>query len=1252
MKTDMKIVRRILLLLLLAVPLTMAGSYLFKVLDAKDGLTSSQINCMLKDSRGFMWIGTPSGLYRYDGYVFRHFQSDSQDASSLPDSYISSLQEESNGMLWVKTATGYCIYNPRTESFERDMDLTYKQMSVNSRPSLVYVDSQHNIWSYIARKKIVRFNTEQQISGDFTMSDGLIDDKNSLPSGNICSLGECKNGIIAVYSDGRLVCLDPIHPQVILWVNDEISRLGLRNSSSLKVFADQKDNLWLYGQGTLFLYDKNTRTWNTSFGNQLGLSSVSADNSVNSMDGDRKGNIWVATSRHGLLRINVNTHAVEHVELTTMANLQMRLTAAGSAKSIQSVYVDDSDLLWVGTTKSGVAYWGESVYRFESNPKGDITAMAQDSTKRVLYGTSDNGIVGYDGPLASRSVTAMAWTMDSSLWVGSPQNGLTRIRRGTTTFYSTSSDDNKIIDNHINAMCTDANGILWIATEGGLQNYNPRLNTFASYTKKRNQLPSDNITSLNVGAKNELFIGTSEGLSILNLSNNRQEHLIGNKSNTAKFTNAYITQVFEDSRKLLWIGTREGLNVLNRENDELRHITERQDALCNNNICGIAEDAHHNIWVTTSNGVCRIVIDFHKGALNYGLYNYNQSDGLLGNEFNTGSILTRSDGKIEMGGIFGVSQMRDRSDDEKHSLPKVILTQLLINEEEIETGMFYHQRVILPMALNDIPELHLKYNENTFTVKFAAGNYNQSERLQFNYMLKGYDDTYKAGNALTHSVTFTDLPSGSYELLVKASSAESNAQSAQETRLRIVVDKPWWMEWWMIAAYVLVVVIALYLWKKGIDQIRRLWAKKNAVIKELVRQREDIKQASDDLRQPMARMTSIIMKLAERENTLEEREQLNNLHSQMLQIITQVSDMQAALEHPEEKARQNVQRHFELNSKGEMSLPDIVGDELTYEIRHRQDESPLSGFKLFFIDNNKEFVDFIDSRLRYVYELHTFTDIRGVLAEIETTVPDLVVCKHDMEGMSGSELCNKVKMDHRLYKIKFVLMTETKLSSKEMKEAGITMGADDYLSKPFNLQEAVTRFNKLLGIESFQMSSNLIEGAETRMLEGHNSSMTTSTVTMDTGGVTPDTVENDREMQMVTVTMLKDQDSMYTEGNEGLKDNRSMHDIMDEQLLNSIEQYVRQNMSRGSIDLEEMATAMGMAMRPFFQKVRDITGKTPAEVVRDLRLKHACILLQCTNINMNELANNIGFATGDHFISMFKERFGILPTEYRLKHRQ
>ena len=85
-KAYMKTIKKLLIVLLLALPLAVVADYLFKTLDARDGLTSSQVNCILKDSKGYMWFGTPAGLYRFDGYTFRNFQSDSQDGSSLNDS--------------------------------------------------------------------------------------------------------------------------------------------------------------------------------------------------------------------------------------------------------------------------------------------------------------------------------------------------------------------------------------------------------------------------------------------------------------------------------------------------------------------------------------------------------------------------------------------------------------------------------------------------------------------------------------------------------------------------------------------------------------------------------------------------------------------------------------------------------------------------------------------------------------------------------------------------------------------------------------------------------------------------------------------------------------------------------------------------------------------------------------------------------------------------------------------------------------
>ena len=1251
----MKILKRLLIVLMLALPMAAAGVYLFKTLDAHNGLTISQINCILKDSRGYVWLGTPAGLYRYDGYTFHNFQCNSQDGSSLPDSYIISIQETLEGTLWIETAAGFCIYHPQGENFERDMKQVYGRMGIEGTPNVVYIDRHKNFWAAIPNKGVVAYNMQQQLLYEF----GYTDDAHGVPQGNITSISECRDGALIVYEDGRIVCCDVMRQQHTVWKNDYIAQQHLRKSSTLNAFADQMDNIWLYGQGTLMLYNKNTNTWNTTIGDQLGMTGNNTDNSVNGMAGDRKGNIWIGTDRNGLIRANVNTLEMEPVAPRAINNIAQM--PSQEVIGIQSVYIDDTDLLWIGTEKSGLAYYGDNIYKFQSLINGDITAIAEDEAGKIWYGTGDKGIIDYDGPLASYKVTCMTTTPDGSLWVGSKQNGITRIKDGNSTFYSTARDSMKtVIDDHINALSSDKSGNLWIATNGGLQVYNPKMNTFSSYTKENGMLNTNNITSLFYGTNNSLLIGTAEGLVILNLSNREKTVLTGNSSNVESFTNNYITQVYEDSRGLLWIGTREGINILNPVNDDLSVLTEK-DGLCNNSICGIAEDKNHSIWITTSNGVCRIVVqrDHEDGTFNYGLYNYSISDGLQSNEFNMGSILTKKNGEVLFGGLYGVNWVRHSSKDEQASLPRVMLTQLFVGEQEILTGVNYDGNIILPQALNESNRIELKNNQSTITIKFAAGNYNQGERLQFMYWMEGLDNDWRNGDALLHGVRFNDLGSGDYKLHVKAISAEG-AVSNQERVLEIHVDRPWWLSWWMLTFYVIILIIIVIIWRYGINKYKKAWKKRHTVIEELKRQREEIKLASDELRQPMARMTTIIGDMSMKEQSLEGREQLNSLHFQLLQVITRISEMQSTLENPEKKAESTAKDRLELNEEGEIELAVTTGQQLALDnISPLRVEGQTQKFCVVFIDNNREFLQFMKAHLCEIYDFHVYDNIKDALPDIDTLKADLVVCKHNMgDSITGSELCNQFKSSYSRNKIKFVLMTDTVLNQDTMDDQNITLAADDYLAKPFNVQEAVMRFNKVMGLAPIEINQNVIEGKETRMLEGQNASMTTATMSFEEYGkvkmLDNTEVPEEPESQSTPETpVVQEQTNMlakYYDGNT--IGDYSMNNIMDQQLMRNVEQFVLQNMSRGQISLEDIAAAMGMGRVPFFHKIRAITTKTPAEVVREIRLKHACTLLVTTNINLSELALNVGFMTAENFINIFKDKYGMTPLEYRLKNKR
>ena len=465
------------------------GDFLFKTLDAREGLTSSQVNCILKDSRGYVWFGTPAGLYRFDGYTFRNFQSDSQDGSSLNDSYINTIQEMLDGNLLVETSSGYCIYHPQTETFEREMKQTFARMGIETIPSIVYIDRHKNLWGAIPNKGVVCYNQQQQLLYEF----GYTNDAQGIPQGVVCSISECRDGAVIVYDDGKLVCCDVMHQQHTVWATEGLEQLKNRRTKSLRAFADQQDNIWLYGQGTLYMYNKSANLWDTNIGPSLGLTGYGVDRNINGMAGDRSGNIWIGSDQLGLLKMDVNTHSVESVK---PRNINMNPGEIDKI-SIQSVYVDDTDLLWVGTEKSGVAYCGQYIYRFGARHLGDITAITQDANGTIWYGTSDKGVIGYEGNLASMKVSCLATTQDGSLWIGSKRNGLTRVKNGVSKIYSLATDSSAtLIDDHINALCTDKIGNLWIATNGGMQVYNPKMDTFSSYTRENGKLTTNNITCL------------------------------------------------------------------------------------------------------------------------------------------------------------------------------------------------------------------------------------------------------------------------------------------------------------------------------------------------------------------------------------------------------------------------------------------------------------------------------------------------------------------------------------------------------------------------------------------------------------------------------------------------------------------------------------------------------------------------------------------------------------------------------------
>ena len=118
----------------------------FRRLDARDGLSNTQANCIFRDSRGLVWIGTSFGLNRYDGYRIKTYYSHTNDSTTMPMNYVDDVMEDGEGRLWVRHSVEYSIFDPRTETFDRHPERWLHDRGVKGAIERIFIDRNKHFW--------------------------------------------------------------------------------------------------------------------------------------------------------------------------------------------------------------------------------------------------------------------------------------------------------------------------------------------------------------------------------------------------------------------------------------------------------------------------------------------------------------------------------------------------------------------------------------------------------------------------------------------------------------------------------------------------------------------------------------------------------------------------------------------------------------------------------------------------------------------------------------------------------------------------------------------------------------------------------------------------------------------------------------------------------------------------------------------------------------------------------------------------
>ncbi|KAA4414810.1 response regulator, partial [Bacteroides ovatus] len=284
----------------------------------------------------------------------------------------------------------------------------------------------------------------------------------------------------------------------------------------------------------------------------------------------------------------------------------------------------------------------------------------------------------------------------------------------------------------------------------------------------------------------------------------------------------------------------------------------------------------------------------------------------------------------------------------------------------------------------------------------------------------------------------------------------------------------------------------------------------------------------------------------------------------------------------------HVETQVQLPEETGMSAGDEEDKEMKEEAR---EETERKNFPLLLIvDDNEDFRIFMRYSLELQYRVKLAVNGKEAWEMMQEELPDLVISDVMMPQMDGNELCRLIKQDKRTAHIPVILLTARQ--NTEAKLEGLQTGADDYVTKPFNMTILVLRIRKLIELSRYhRVTQGMIDPAPSE----------------------------------IVITSL------------------------DEKLIEKAIKYVEDNMSRTELSVEELSRELGMSRVHLYKKLLQITGKTPIEFIRVIRLKRAAQLLRESQLHVSEVAFEVGFNNPKYFSRYFKDEFGVLPSVYQEK---
>lgn len=820
----------------------------FEHITNRDGLMHNSIDPIYQDSRGYMWLGTVNGLYKYNGYKYKIYNNELGNQNSIIGNRITAIIEDSEGVVWIGTSSGLCRYNRDTDSFSREL------INAQSNSSFIF---KHNVNTLFEDdSKTLWVGTSDGLhrldrgSNGFTLSVYQVDSNGvGLSNNYVTQILQDDMGLLIGTRKGlnRLTFKEGSELEIKKILHKDVVDLFV-----LSMIIDVNSNVWVgtntglhkiaYSSGNNFDVSKNVlKTIDKS------LSHVS----INSLLVYDKSNIWIGTKKLGLINLNLDNNKARFFQHDIVDTKSLR------SNEISIIAKDNSGLIWIGTSRGGVSKLDMQKKRIEhiknhvTDPlslSGNIVnSIYEDSQKNIWIGTfgnglniftnqpKDNSITHIDSSLiGSDNVHAICEDNYGNIWLGTMSNGITQIKflngKIVKAARFTKENTNSIlVSNKVQIMYKDVRGDIWIGgdTNLGLIRLKPSkefgdlplITQYKNIQGNTNSLTENHVSAIYEDSQGILWVGTrNNGLVkiLRDAKNNPIDYLRirGRENNPSGLNNNQIFAIHEDSYSNLWIATfGGGLNKIPKEQKDKRLPEiikfKKEQGLPSNEIYGILEGNNNDLWFSTNNGISNYDITENKFS------NLGSNDGLQALNFRKNAFFKAQDGTMYFGGINGFNKFNPDGFQKNSTPPKIEIVGFKVFNKDVEINEEILGKAILDKEISETDFIVLRNSHNSFSFEFSAMHFSSPKQNQYKYMLEGFNEDWIDKDYDRRFANYSNLDAGDYVFKVMAS---NNYGVWNETpkELRVKILPPFWKTWWAYFMYALFFVFFMWLFKRYI----------------------------------------------------------------------------------------------------------------------------------------------------------------------------------------------------------------------------------------------------------------------------------------------------------------------------------------------------------------------------------------------------------------------------------------------------